>query len=162
MSSAEHQPVKILFVDDEKGILLSLLHLLRNENYEVLTAASGEEGLEIIKNTNGIGVIVSDQIMPVMNGVEFLGKAWEVSPDSLRIMLTGHGGQVVVQEALYKAGVFRYIAKPWKNDELIQALRDAVNIYTLIRENRQLTPLSQRVTSEKTDQHRQNTFSPAV
>ena len=162
MSPAEQQPIKILFVDDEKGILQSLSHLLRHEDFEVLTAASGEEGLEIIRNNEGIGVVISDQIMPGMNGVEFLGKAWDLAPDSLRIMLTGHGDLAVEHEALYKAGVFRYIAKPWKNDELVQTLRDAVTIYTLIQENRRLTSLLHSMTSEKTDQHRQKTFSAAA
>ena len=163
MTSVEHQPIKILFVDDEKGILLSLSHRLRNEEFEVLTAASGEEGLEIIRNTEEIGVIVSDQIMPTMSGVDFLRKAWELAPDSLRIMLTGHGGLNVEHEALYKGGAYRFISKPWKNDELIQTLHDAVTIYTLIRENRRLTSiLSPRKTSEKADLHRENTYSAAA
>jgi DNA-binding NtrC family response regulator len=162
MTSASQQPVKILFVDDEKGILLSLSHLLRNENFEVITAASGEEGLEIISNTEGIGVIISDQIMPSMNGVEFLSKAWKLAPDSIRIMLTGHSGPDVEHEALYKGGAYRFISKPWKNDELIQTLRDAVTIYNLIRENRRLTSLLHCMTSDKTDQHRENTFSTAA
>ena len=162
MLPSEHEPVKILFVDDEKGILLSILHLLQKENFEVITADSGEKGLEIIRNTEGIGVIISDQIMPAMNGIEFLRKAWELAPDSLRIMLTCHSGFDVEHEALYKGGAYRFISKPWKNDELIQALRDAVAIYSLIRENRRLTSLLHSMTSEKTDQHRDiATTSPA-
>ena len=162
MLPSEHEPVKILFVDDEKGILLSILHLLQKENFEVITADSGEKGLEIIRNTEGIGVIISDQIMPAMNGIEFLRKAWELAPDSLRIMLTCHSGFDVEHEALYKGGAYRFISKPWKNDELIQALRDAVAIYSLIRENRRLTSLLHSMTSEKTDQHREiTTTSPA-
>jgi DNA-binding NtrC family response regulator len=162
MLPSEHEPVKILFVDDEKGILLSILHLLQKENFEVITAESGEKGLEIIRNTEGIGVIISDQIMPAMNGIEFLRKAWELAPDSLRIMLTCHSGFDVEHEALYKGGAYRFISKPWKNDELIQALRDAVAIYSLIRENRRLTSLLHSMTSEKTDQHRDiTTTSPA-
>jgi DNA-binding NtrC family response regulator len=154
MVPSEHEPVKILFVDDEKGILLSISHLLQKENFEVITAESGEDGLDIIRNTEGIGVIISDQIMPAMNGVEFLRKAWELAPDALRIMLTCHSGCDVEHEALYKGGAYRFISKPWKNDELVQALRDAVAIYSLIRENRRLTSLLHSMTSEKTDQHR--------
>ena len=162
-SAKHHHQLKILFVDDEKEILLSLSHLLRSEDFEVLTAASGEEGLEILRNTDEIGVIVSDQIMPIMNGVEFLRKAWELAPDSLRIMLTGHGGFDVEHEALYKGGAYRFISKPWKNDELIQTLRDAVTIYSLIRENRRLTSLlPPRMTSENADRHRENTYSAAA
>jgi DNA-binding NtrC family response regulator len=162
MLSSEHEPVTILIVDDEKGILLSLTHLLRNEKFEVLTAASGDEGLEILSNNIEIGVIISDQIMPGMNGIEFLRKAWELAPDALRIMLTAHSGLDVEHEALYKGGAYRFIAKPWKNDELIQTLRDAVTIYSLIRENRRLTSLLHRMTREKTDPHGDNTLSSAA
>jgi DNA-binding NtrC family response regulator len=157
MVPSEHVPIKILFVDDDQGILLSISHLLQKENFEVITAVSGVEGLEIIRNTEGIGVIISDQIMPAMSGIEFLRKAWELAPDSLRIMLTCHSGYDVEHEALYKGGAYRFISKPWKNDELVQALRDAVAIYSLMRENRRLTSLLHSITSEKTDQHRENT-----
>jgi len=144
-------PVKVLLVDDEKGILQSLSRLLCNERYEVLTATSGEEGLDILKKTEDVGVIVSDQIMPEMKGIEFLRKAWELAPDAVRIMLTGHGGLNVEHEALYKGGAYRYIAKPWKNDELIQTLRDAVTIYSLIRENRRLTSLLHSMSRENAE-----------
>ena len=162
MTPAEPTPVKVLFIDDDLGVLQSLSLLLQGEQFELLTAASGEEGLEILRNTEGIGVIISDRIMPAMNGGELLSKAWELSPDSLRIMVTGHRGIDVEHEALHKGGAYRIIAKPWKDDELIQTLRDAVTIYLLIRENRRMTAHVSQVTSEKTDRHRQKALSAAA
>ncbi len=158
MTSEKEPPIRVLFVDDEQEVLQALSRLLRDEDYEVLTAASGEEGLEILNNTGNIGVIVSDQTMPVMNGIEFLKRAWELSPDSLRIMLTGQEGLDLEHEALYKAGAFRFISKPGKNEELIKTLRDAVATYMLIRENRRMTIRLAPKTSEKADRHREKTL----
>ena len=158
MTSSEQPLVKILIVDDEQETLLALGRLLRNENFELLTAASGEEGLEILNNTSGIGVIVSDQTMPVMNGIEFLRRAWELTPNALRIMLTGLDGQNLEHEALYKGGAFRFISKPWRTEELVKALREAVAMYLLIRENRRLTTRLALSPREKAERNRQKTL----
>ena len=158
MTSAEQSSVKILFVDNDKELLLTLAKLLDGESFELITAASGEEGLEIISNTEGIGVVVSERTMPSMNGIEFLSRAWELSPDSLRIMLTCHDAPGVEQEVLFRAGAFRLIAKPWRNEELIKALRDTVSTYMLIRENRHLTTLLSSGTGDKAERPRQKTF----
>lgn len=162
MTSADEHAVRVLFVDDEQEILLAVTQLLRNEQFVVLTAASGAEGLEILKNTEGIGVIVADRNMPVMSGIEFLSRAWNLSPDTLRIMLTCCDTLDVEHEALYRAGAFRFISKPWKNDELIKILRDAVATYTLIRENRRLTARLSPGNREKADRPREKTFFPTV
>lgn len=151
MQAHDSQPVKVLFIDTENGILQSIIQLLRHENFEVLTAASGEEGLEIIKNTDDIGVVISDQITPTMSGVDLLSKVWELAPDSLRIMMTGYGGNSVEHEALCRGGVYRFISKPLKSDVFIKILRDAVTVYGHIREIRQRAshskPLSRQITA---------------
>lgn len=162
MMSAEEQTVKILIVDDDKGILQSLAHLLKDENFEVLTAESGAEGLEILKQSEGIGVIVSDQLMPGMSGIDFLCKAWDLAPDALRIMLTCYDSLNVEHEACYKAGAFRFITKPWRSEELLRALRDAVTTYMLILENRRLTSRLSPKCSEKADRHREMTYFATV
>ena len=74
--------IKILFVDDEPVILQSLTRLISNERFIPLFAASGEEGIEIVRNTDGIGVIVADHIMPKMSGTEFLQRVWVIAPDT--------------------------------------------------------------------------------
>ena len=105
-------PVRILFVDDEKNILLSLKRLMLDENYEVFTAGSGEEGLELLRGTEQVGLIVSDQRMPGLSGVDFLEKARELAPDALRIMLTGYADLNATMDAINKGGAYRYITKP--------------------------------------------------
>ena len=82
-------PNRILFVDDEENVLRSLRRLFMSEDYEVLTALSGSDGLAILKDIE-IPVIVSDQRMPVMTGAEFLEKSRQLSPDAVRIILTGY------------------------------------------------------------------------
>ncbi len=161
MPLSKQPPPRILVVDDDQEIRQALSKLLQGENFEIITADSGEEGLKIINNTKDIGVIVSDQTLPSMNGIEFLTKAWELSPNALRILLTGQTGLDLEHEALYKAGAFRFIAKPWKNEELIKALRDAVSTYMLIRENRRITTRLPPVSREKAERHRQKALSAA-
>jgi len=83
-------PVRVLFVDDEENILRSIKRLLLEESYEILTANSGEEALKLLKDQQNIGLLVSDQRMPGMQGVDLLQQASHISPDTLRILLTGY------------------------------------------------------------------------
>ncbi|MEW6417013.1 MAG: HD domain-containing phosphohydrolase [Nitrospirota bacterium] len=139
---------KVLFVDDEENILRSLRRLLMDEDFEVITANSGEEALEILKNNHDIGLIVSDQRMPGLTGVDFLEKAKEIAPDALRIVLTGYADVNAAIEAINRGGAYRYITKPWKDEELIQVIRDAVQRYSLITENKRLTEIIKRQNEE--------------
>lgn len=135
------EPVRILLVDDEEHILSSLRRLFLDESYLILTARSGREGLEIIHTTE-VAVIVSDQNMPGMTGAEFLEQARKISPDSGRLVLTGHADMTMVIESINRGGVQRYITKPWNNDDLLSAVRSAAEGNRLIRENRYLTNLT--------------------
>ena len=154
--------IKILFVDDEPVILQSLARLISNERFIPLFATSGEEGIEIVRNTDGIGVIVADHIMPKMSGTEFLQRVWVIAPDTIRILLTGHNSPQVQNEALYKAGVFRFIAKPFENEQFIKTLRDATEIFSIIKETRQYTGLMNGTSSDYTESFRENTSSATV
>lgn len=145
MSKAKEAQVRILLVDDDENILLSIQRLLMNEPLDLLTASSGEEGLEILRKKTGIGIIISDQRMGGMTGVEFLEQAWDIAPDSIRMMLTGYDDIAIANGAINKGGAYRYITKPWKNSEFIQALHDAAKIYTLIQENKRLTGIIRRM-----------------
>jgi DNA-binding NtrC family response regulator len=80
---------RILIVDDEPDVLNSLLRLFRRESFSVFCAASGQEGLEMLSVLNNVALIISDQRMPGMDGAEFLNKSQVVSPDSIRMLLTG-------------------------------------------------------------------------
>ncbi len=132
------EPMEILFVDDEINVLQSLKRLFLDEEYEVLIANSGQEGLDILKDNSNIGLIVSDQRMPGMTGVEFLEKAKALMPDALRILLTGYADINAVADAINRGGAYRYITKPWKDDELLQIISEAAQRYSLIRENKRL------------------------
>jgi len=84
-------PVRILCVDDERNVLRSLERVFLDDDYEVVTAASGEEGLQIMAGSGDtFQVVVSDYRMPVMNGVEFLKQVYEQWPDTVRIVLSGY------------------------------------------------------------------------
>ncbi len=133
--------VPILFVDDEVNILRSLQRLFFDEeDYEVHTAESGAEALDMLEK-EGLrpAVIVSDQRMPGMSGSEFLSEVRRRLPEAMRIILTGYADINAAVEAINVGAVYRYIMKPWDDDELKLAIRDAVAHYLLVQENRQLT-----------------------
>jgi response regulator RpfG family c-di-GMP phosphodiesterase len=146
----EKQKHTILFVDDEENILRSLERLFRKEGYDILTANSGEEGLRKL-DENGISVIVSDQRMPGMTGSEFLRRSRKISPDSIRIMLTGYADINATMDAINKGEVYRFITKPWDDDEIKLIIRDVLRYYELINENKRLFKLTQEQNAELLD-----------
>jgi response regulator RpfG family c-di-GMP phosphodiesterase len=140
-------PRRVLFVDDEENVLRSLKRLFVSEDCEVLTALSGAEGLEVLKK-NEIPVIVSDQRMPIMSGAEFLQKSQEISPDSIRIILTGYADIDAAINAINHGGAYRYVSKPWNDADLVLVVNDAFDKYRLISENRYLNELTSRQNEE--------------
>jgi response regulator RpfG family c-di-GMP phosphodiesterase len=139
--------LRVLFVDDEVNVLHSLRRLAIEEEFEAITAGSGQEGLDILGKTS-VAVIVSDQRMPGMSGAEFLEKAKDVSPDSVRIVLTGYADINAAIDAINKGGAYRYIAKPWNDGDLLLTIRQAVDTFRLVRENRFLTDLTKKQNEE--------------
>jgi DNA-binding NtrC family response regulator len=131
------QRSKILIVDDEENILSALKRLFRNENYDILTAQSGEDALSTLEE-QPVDLIISDLKMPNMNGIEFLAKAKETNPGALRIMLTGHADLKSVIEAIDKGEVYRFLLKPWNNDELKMSVRQALDFYYVQKDNQAL------------------------
>jgi response regulator RpfG family c-di-GMP phosphodiesterase len=112
----------VLCVDDEPFVVASLSRLLRHE-YNVITATSGEQALQIVMQQR-IDVLVSDQRMPGMKGVDLLKRVRDVSPATMRILLTGYADLNAIVDSVNEGEVFRYITKPWKNE----VLRYTVNI----------------------------------
>jgi response regulator RpfG family c-di-GMP phosphodiesterase len=147
MENKEQETAKILFVDDEENVLRALKRIFMDEDIEVVTACSGQSGLEIIKDTE-FAVIVSDQKMPEMSGSEFLEKTREVSPDSMRIVLTGYADIGATINAINRGGAYRYITKPWNDTDLVLTVKDAAEKYRLIKENRYLTELTRKQNDE--------------
>ncbi len=129
MSPEPEKPKKhaILLVDDEPEILYSLKALLRRE-FDLYTAESAQEALEILKQ-HKIHVIMTDQRMPEMTGVELLGRAHAEFPSAMRIVFTGYADIKAVVDAINTGGVYRYIVKPWDPDDLIDVLKDAAARY---------------------------------
>jgi len=117
----------ILIVDDEEEILRSLRGLLRME-FEVHTAQSGSEALRILEQ-QPIQVVLSDQRMPEMAGVELLSQARGERPAAVRVLFTGYTDVRAVIDAINKGQIFRYLSKPWNPDELLTVLREAGEEY---------------------------------
>lgn len=147
-SSAIKAAGRLLFVDDEENILRSLKRLFMDDEYEVFTATSGREALALLEKQEDIAVIISDQRMPEMEGVEFLEKSRQVSPQSIRILLTGYADANAAIAAINRAGLHRYLNKPWRDDELLQTVRAALQSYHLIKENQRLNALVRKQNKE--------------
>jgi two-component system response regulator HupR/HoxA len=126
----------VLVVDDEDAILESLALTLGVE-YEIFTAASGEEGLEIFDREE-IALVISDQVMPGMSGVEFFEKVIERNPRAIRMMLTGYADMPSLVRAINEGRIYRYLPKPWEPDDLRIAVKRALEVYELSSENTQL------------------------
>lgn len=119
----------LLCIDDEPANLDSLTRCLRKD-YNVLTAPSGQEGLKILREQT-VHVIVSDQQMPEMNGVEFLTQAIEIQPHAIRILLTGFADMEAVINAINLGQIYRYTTKPWEPADLQATIAQAVDTYEL-------------------------------
>ncbi len=136
MTSDNHQHT-ILIIDDEESILSSLNRLLRKD-YNVLLADSGQAGLDLMR-THEVHVIVSDQRMPGMSGVDFLATVKGEYPDAVRMLLTGYSDLESVIGAINSGKIYRYLVKPWNPEEFLSIVREACLKYDLLVQNRQLS-----------------------
>ena len=135
----------LLLVDDEESIIKSLQRVFRKEGYEIHTALSGQEGLKRLKETGKpFSLIISDQRMPEMTGAQFLEKAKEIFPHAIRMLLTGYSDMDAIVDAVNKGEIHRYLTKPWNDDDLLLQVRQALEQYELVLENRRLLGLTKR------------------
>lgn len=116
----------ILLVDDEQNVLRALARLLRRDGYTIHTAGSFQQAFEIL-GTADIDVVVSDHRMPEGRGTEFLGKVKETHPRTIRMILSGYADIGAVTEAINGGAVYRFLTKPWVDDDLRKVIRDAVS-----------------------------------
>ncbi|GAA4089410.1 response regulator [Zhongshania borealis] len=123
METTEAKP-RILFVDDEPRILVALKALFRRD-YDVVTANSGPAALDILR-AGDVDVVVSDQRMPEMTGVEVLRSAKDIRPRAIRVLLTGYSDLSAILAAINDGEIFRFINKPWSNVDLRQTIAAAV------------------------------------
>ncbi|MBI4230659.1 MAG: response regulator [Planctomycetes bacterium] len=127
----------VLCVDDEASVLAALKRLLRKEDYAVLTAESGAEGLALLEK-NPVQVVISDQRMPQMTGTEFLQQVKGRRPEAVRVILSGYAEMASILEAINQGEIYRFLAKPWQDEELKVAIRQCLEQYDIRAENRQL------------------------
>jgi signal transduction histidine kinase len=132
----DNDRMTLLIVDDEEDVLLSLRSMFRRE-FHVVTVPRAREALGLIES-HGVQIVISDQRMPDMNGVEFLQQVSEKFPDVVRLMITGYADINSVIAAVNHGHVFRYIAKPWDPAELQAAVRQAAEQYRVLAERRRL------------------------
>ncbi len=126
----------LLVVDDEPEVLRTLYDLFRLD-YKVVTSERGSRALELMADHDP-AVVMSDQRMPEMTGVEFLRRAKEIRPDATRLLFTGYADIKAVIDAINQGAIFRYITKPWEPDDLALAVKQAVDHHDLIVEKRRL------------------------
>lgn len=143
----------VLFVDDEVNILKAIQRLLRHEPMRVLTATNPLEALEIMRKTPA-QVVVTDQHMPDMSGVEFLSAVRDQHADVIRMMLTGYTEMNIAVEAINKGEIYRLITKPWNDDELRATLRQAFDHYDLKSEIKRLNTISREQNFKLHDMNR--------
>ncbi|WP_347987064.1 response regulator [Methylomonas sp. AM2-LC] len=129
------QNINILIVDDEPNVLKSLSRLLRQ--YSLSVANNSEEALSLAK-LHSFDLVISDYRMPGINGVDFLILFKLIQPDAVRVVLTGHADMEGVQHAINEAQVFRFINKPWNNDELLAIVEKGLEQKRILLENREI------------------------
>ncbi|MEB3212714.1 MAG: response regulator [Leptolyngbyaceae bacterium] len=127
---------KLLVVDDEPDNL-DLLYRTFHRDFRVLRAESGPQALEILEREGEVAVIISDQRMPYMSGTEFLGLTATRYPDIIRIILTGYTDVDDLVEAINAGKVFKYVTKPWDDEELKSVVRQAVDTHCILKERTQ-------------------------
>ncbi|WP_228716971.1 HD domain-containing phosphohydrolase [Billgrantia pellis] len=144
MDSAD---ISVLLVDDEPNILRALRRVLRREDYRLLTANNGEEAL-VVMQTEPVDLVVSDSRMPGMDGAELLSRIQQHWPECRRLMLTGHADLTSTIRAINEGQIYRYITKPWSDDDLRLTLRQALEHQQAERERRRLEALTQEQNRE--------------
>ncbi|MGR8930311.1 MAG: ATPase, T2SS/T4P/T4SS family [Gammaproteobacteria bacterium] len=138
---------RILFVDDEPNVLSALRRIFRRENYLIDTALSGVEALQLLKDKE-YQLIISDYKMPMMNGAELLKRVKALHPHTIRIMLTGEADTGAVLGAINEGAVYKFILKPWNDDDLRITVGLALEQYDLISKNQKLRQENQKKTKE--------------
>jgi sigma-B regulation protein RsbU (phosphoserine phosphatase) len=126
----------VLYIDDEEHNLISFKSTFRRE-YDIHVASSGKLGLEIMEQ-NEINLVITDQRMPEMTGVEFLEKVKHQYPDCVRMIMTGFSDMEAIIEAINKGNIYRYISKPWNRAELKITIDSAFEVYNLKLQNKNL------------------------
>jgi len=127
----------VLFVDDEQNVLSSIRRMLIDEPYEQFFASGAAEALDMLERRR-VSVIVSDMRMPGTDGVAFLEKSRGIVPDAVRIVLSGQSDLQSVMQAINRGGIWRFIGKPWNDDDMKCTIRNAIDLFDVQQERRRL------------------------
>lgn len=133
----------ILLVDDEPNILQALRRLFRAQGYQIAMAHGGQEALEIMQSEQ-FDLVISDMRMPEMSGAQFLAQAYQKWPETMRILLTGYADMASTVDAINDGHIFRYIAKPWQDAEILLVVKQALEMKQLAEEKKRLERLTQQ------------------
>lgn len=139
----------LLIVDDEENILMALKRVLRRDGYTIFTAGGGVEALEVLAR-NPVDVILSDQRMPTMTGVEFLRRARVAYPEAVRVVLSGYTELQSITDAINEGAIYKFLTKPWDDGLLRARIEEAFRHKELADENRRLSEEIKRVNGELT------------
>lgn len=135
----EHtEQIRILCVDDERNVLRALERIFLDDDYQIVLAGSGEEGLKLLEESGPFQVVISDYRMPVMNGVEFLKVVYERCPETVRIVLSGYADAAAIVAAINEGHIYKFIPKPWNDDELRVTIQNCLERFFLLKSNREL------------------------
>lgn len=156
MPRAEEWQPTILCVDDEGSIRSALKRLFLDEPWDVHLARDGQEGLEVFQN-NEVDLVLSDFRMPGIDGVEFLKRVKEINPDCVRIVLSGYADINLLVSALNEGEIYRFMGKPWNDENLLHNIRTALEHYRLGRENRRLNAELRQLNAELEKKVRERT-----
>jgi len=133
----------LLFVDDEEGVLRALRRIFLDENYSIFTASSAEDALGVMEREK-VHLVISDHRMPGMTGAQLLKEIKQRWPDTIRIMLTGYADIQSIMGAVNEGAVYKFITKPWNDEDLRLTVSLALQQYVLIRENRKLKDITRK------------------
>jgi response regulator RpfG family c-di-GMP phosphodiesterase len=143
-------PLPLLIVDDEPSVLRALTETLERENVHVVASASAGKALALVKE-RPFSVIIADQRMPEMSGLEFLVQCKQLQPHASRILITAVLSLPTIVDSINRGEIFRFIAKPWLREELTTTVTNAVNRYELLVKNEALQQETQRLNTELTN-----------
>lgn len=125
----------VIFVDDEVDVLNALKRQFRKEDFKIITALGGDAALEILNN-NKVQVVITDERMPVMGGIQFLQEVKRMYPDTIRIILSGYADMNSIIKAINHGEIYRFVFKPWSKEDLSEIIHQAFSQYEIVTKNK--------------------------
>lgn len=149
--------LNVIIVDDDELVIKSLQRVLQSESYYLWVTTSAKKALSLLTSQE-TAVIVSDHRMPEMTGIELLEKAKNISPDTVRILLTGYADVDVAQESVNRCGVYKLLLKPWNDQELKGTISSAIGLFKHLKEKNRLVNASQLLNKRNQELTELNVF----